>query len=186
MLPSLDEIPRRRRSLDIKQRDLARLAGVSQSLIAKIEAGKINPSYKLSKAIFDVLESLESRDMLKAGDVMSGKVVGAESSSPVSAVSSLMSEKGYSQLPVYKEGRIVGSVNESTLISTILDSKDPTSLSQLPVKKIMNEVFPIVDATAPVNVVSTLLRYSHAVLVSRAGSVQGIITKADLLKIVKA
>jgi predicted transcriptional regulator len=39
---------------------LAKFAGVSQSFIAKIESGKIDPSYSKVKTIFDVLDlSLE-------------------------------------------------------------------------------------------------------------------------------
>ncbi|MBI2079314.1 helix-turn-helix domain-containing protein, partial [Candidatus Micrarchaeota archaeon] len=34
-----------RRKLGITQKELAKLAGVSQSLIAKIEMGKIDPAY---------------------------------------------------------------------------------------------------------------------------------------------
>jgi predicted transcriptional regulator len=40
MLPRLDEISKRRRVLGLSQKHLAHLAGVSQSMIAKIEAGK--------------------------------------------------------------------------------------------------------------------------------------------------
>jgi len=59
MLPQLQEIPRRRRNLNLTQKDLAVMAGVSQSMIAKIEALKVNPSYEKTKRIFDVLEELE-------------------------------------------------------------------------------------------------------------------------------
>ena len=38
MLPKLEEISKRRRVLGLSQKHLARLAGVSQSMIAKIEA----------------------------------------------------------------------------------------------------------------------------------------------------
>lgn len=56
MLPSLDEIAKRRKLLGLTQKQLAKIAGVSQSFIAKIESGKIDPSYSKAKAIFDTLE----------------------------------------------------------------------------------------------------------------------------------
>ena len=49
-------------------------------------------------------------------------------------------------------------------------------------KEIMEEAFPQVGEDAPLSVVSSLLQYYPAVLVSRRGKVCGIITKADLLK----
>ena len=42
MLPAIDIIPDRRRKLGLTQNQLADMAGVSQSYIAKLEAGKIN------------------------------------------------------------------------------------------------------------------------------------------------
>jgi len=61
MLPSLDEIAKKRKMLGLTQKELARMAGVSQSSIAKIESGKIDPSYNKVKAIFDVLERMETK-----------------------------------------------------------------------------------------------------------------------------
>jgi predicted transcriptional regulator len=183
-LPSLEEIAKRRRSLGLNQRELARLAGVSQSFVAKIEAGKINPSYGLAKALFDTLERLESKEELRAADVMHPDVTGIDGGAAVSEASELMRETGYSQLPVYKGGRVVGSINEGTIIGALLRVKDPLSLSETKVEEVMEESFPMVDGSTPVNLVSTLLRYTPAVLVTVKGEVKGIITKADLLKIV--
>ena len=61
MLPKLEEISKRRRVLGLSQKQLARLAGVSQSLIAKVEAGKTEPSYLRTKSILDTLEKLQGR-----------------------------------------------------------------------------------------------------------------------------
>ena len=46
----LNEISRLRKQLGLTQAELAKLSGVSQSLIAKLEAGKIEPSYSKAKA----------------------------------------------------------------------------------------------------------------------------------------
>ena len=54
MFPTLEDIARRRRQLGLKQGELAKAAGVSQSLIAKLEAGSIDSSYTKVKTIFDV------------------------------------------------------------------------------------------------------------------------------------
>ena len=62
MLPEIDEIQRKRKSLGLTQKELAALVNVSQSLIAKIETKKVNPSYRIVKKIFDTFEELEKKD----------------------------------------------------------------------------------------------------------------------------
>jgi predicted transcriptional regulator len=55
MLYELEEIKKLRRKLGIGQKELAGLANVSQSLIAKIESKKIEPTYNKVRKIFDIL-----------------------------------------------------------------------------------------------------------------------------------
>ena len=175
--PTLEEIAKRRRSLGINQRELARLSGVSQSFIAKIETGRINPSYELAKTIFNALESLEFKEELSAADVMHSKVTWIDSKSTASEASQMMSETGYSQIPVFSDGKNIGSVTESTVINAMVKIKNLSSLSELTVREIMEEAFPMVDASTPVSIVSMLLRYKPAVLVTVKGEVKGIVTR---------
>ncbi|MEM3017455.1 MAG: CBS domain-containing protein [Candidatus Bathyarchaeia archaeon] len=184
MLPQLEEIEKRRRSLGLSQKELAKAVGVSQSMIAKIETGRINPSYIKTKAIFDHLESLEKRREIKVGEIVQGKVVGVQKDDPVSKATRIMNETGYSQLPVFDGTRIVGSITEKTVLNQILAGKDPKELSALRVESVMEESFPTVNEDAPLTVISALLQYSQAVLVTRKGQIRGIVTKADLLKVV--
>ncbi|MDG6899642.1 MAG: helix-turn-helix domain-containing protein, partial [Nitrososphaerota archaeon] len=65
-----------RNQLGYTQGRLAREAGVSQSIVAKIEAGSVDPSYSTIAAISKALSSGSSRNVRKAGDVMSSPVVG--------------------------------------------------------------------------------------------------------------
>jgi len=67
MFPPLEEIAKKRRMLGLKQAEIAKLAGVSQSLIAKLESGKIDSSYTKVKTIFDTLERLEVKNKIMAG-----------------------------------------------------------------------------------------------------------------------
>ncbi len=182
MLPSLEEIPRKRRMLNLTQKQLAKLAGVSQSLIAKLESGKISPSYMKVKAIFDVLQRMEMKKDVHAGEICHENVVGVQKDDMVSTAVKLMKSHGYSQLPVFDGEHAIGSISEKTILNQILAGKNLSKLSKLPVKEIMEEAFPQVGEDAPLSVVSSLLQYYPAVLVSRRGKVCGIITKADLLK----
>jgi predicted transcriptional regulator len=183
MLPSLKEIELKRKSLGLNQKQLAKLAGVSQSFIAKIESGKINPSYEKAKMIFDILESLERQREVKVEQIMHKEVAGVDKKDSVAKAARLMSETGYSQLPVFnEEKKVVGSVTEKTILDQIVKSKDPKELSNLPVEEIMENAFPTIDEKSPIEAASFLLQYSPAVLVVSKGEVVGIVTKADLLK----
>ena len=184
MLPSLEEISVRRRRLGLTQKRLAELAGVSQSLIAKLEAGKIDPSYTKVKAIFDVLEELESRREIRARDILHDEVVCVQKDDSVSKAVYLMKKYDYSQLPVVDGDRVVGSISERSILDQILSGKRPEELSSLRVEEVMESAFPQVDEDAPLSLVSHLLRHYQAVLVVRKGKLVGIITKADLLKII--
>lgn len=185
MLPPLEEIEKRRKALGLTQKELAKLVNLSQSMIAKIETGRINPSYLKVKAIFDTLDRLEKKVILKAKDILHEGVVGIEKSDPISKAVNLMLEKGYSQLPVFDKGQLVGSITEKTVLEQILKSNDISKLSRMPVESIMESSFPCIDMEAPLEVISTLLRYSNAVLITEKGKIKGIITKADLLKVIK-
>lgn len=186
MLPNLEEIGRRRRLLAMSQKKLAHLAGVSQSMIAKIESKRISPSYLKTKAIFDSLESLERRNEFKARDVSQGKVVSVHAHDAVSKGVRLMRETGFSQLPVFNNDHVVGSLTEKIILEKLFSAPKPDDVSRQSIEKIMDEAFPSVNEETPLSMVSTLLQYAPAVLVTKRGHIQGIITKADLLKVIGA
>ena len=74
MLPDVKEIKRRRKALGLTQKKLAMLAGVSQSVVAKIESGNVAPSYSIVKRLFDVFEEMSKQGAIKSRLVI--KVVG--------------------------------------------------------------------------------------------------------------
>jgi predicted transcriptional regulator len=183
MLPRLEEIPKRRRLLGLSQTELARFAGVSQSMIAKIESGKIEPSYPKTKTIFDTLEKMERDKELRARDLLQPRVVGVQESDTLSRAAALMNEMGFSQLPVFNGRHIVGSIAEKAIMDQLVSGTSRRDLSKMPVSKVMTEAFPQIDEKTPMSLVSALLQYHSAVLVLKRGHVTGIITKADLLKV---
>jgi predicted transcriptional regulator len=186
MLPNLEEIGRRRKLLDMSQKELARLAGVSQSMIAKIENTRISPSYTKTKSIFDTLENLERRNELKAKDVSHIKVASVQGHDLLAKGIRVMRETGFSQLPVLNGGQVVGSLTEKIILEKLFSAQRPEEVSKQTVEKVMDDSFPMISEETPLSMVSAMLQYSPAVLVTRKGHVQGIITKADLLKVVGA
>ncbi len=183
MFPTPEDIGRKRRQLGLKQAELARMAGVSQSLIAKLEAGTIDSSYTKVKTIFDVLERLEAKTKIQERKVVPNQVISIQKREPISKVVTLMKEYGYSQIPVFSGRQSVGSVSEKTILRQILDGRDLAEISNLPVKAIMEEAFPQVTDDAPLSLISSLLQTYQAVLVAKKGDIVGIVTKADLLRI---
>lgn len=184
MLPSLDEIAKKRKMLGLTQKTLAKIAGVSQSFIAKIEAGKMDPSYSKAKAIFDILEKMEAGETHTAKEILHEGVVGVQKNDKVAKAIKLMMEHGFSQLPVFNDGKCVGCISEKTILSQITATKDLSSVSQKLVEEVMEEAPPQIDENAPIPLISSLLRFYPAILVTRRGEIIGIITKADLFKVI--
>lgn len=184
MLPTTEDIGRKRRQLGLKQAELARMAGVSQSLIAKLEAGTIDSSYTKVKTILDVLNRLETNTKIQERRIVPNKVISIQKDEPVSKVVMLMKAHGYSQIPVFDGNQSVGSISEKTILRQVLDGKDLVEVSDVLCEQIMEEAFPQVGDDAPLSLISSLLQTYQAVLVAKKGSVVGIITKADLLKMV--
>lgn len=92
----------------------------------------------------------------------------------------LMREADVSQLPVSKDGEVVGSLNESRVLTTILD--DP-SLKDGPVSQAMGDPFPYVLPSTRMSVISKLINKDNpAVLVQRSPEEVDIITKYDLIQ----
>ena len=74
----------------MSQRELAEASGVSQSLIAKIEGGKIDPGYSKMKRIFDTLENAKQPSHREAAQIMTVNVVSVQESSLLKEAIALM------------------------------------------------------------------------------------------------
>ena len=178
---TLKTIGKRRRMLGLTQAELAREAGVSQSMIAKIESNLLSPSYDKAMAIFNALDSLEQEKSVKARDMMTRKVVTVKTSDKVAKAINLMRQKGLSQLPVFEDGHLVGLVSESI----ILEHMGLPNFGDKEVGKIMGGAPPTVSEDAPLKMLSELLRYSPIVLVYEKAVLKGVVTKSDLLGVVQ-
>ena len=184
MLPAIEIIPDRRRKLGLTQNQLAELAGVSQSYIAKLEAGKIEPSYLKVKAIFESLDKLERRKEVQASEIMTDDPINVQQTATIQETVEIMRRNGFSQLPVFDGDKPVGGVSERTLLDQILYNDDGVPPSRKQVKEIMDDSWPTVSEDAPLSLLSNLLKFYPAVLVQRQGHVVGIVTKADLLGVI--
>ena len=58
-------------------------------------------------------------------------------------------------------------------------------MKDMPVSKVMGESYPIVSDSTPMSSVTMLMSDSNAVLVFNKGKVVGLITNADMLKLIR-
>ncbi|HEX9710182.1 MAG TPA: CBS domain-containing protein [Candidatus Thermoplasmatota archaeon] len=185
-LPNLEEIKKQRRQLGLTQAQLARMAGVSQSLVAKIENGRSEPSYPHVRRIFEALEreSRKLRPELRAGDVCSRRLVTASKHDRVQDAVATMRRHQISQLPVFEGEVQVGALTERVISHELATEHTPDALARMRVSDIMGDTFPQLDEGTPLHVAAALLQTESAVLVTKGGKPLGILTKADLLKAV--
>jgi predicted transcriptional regulator len=176
---SVPEIKRMRKLHDLTQSELASLANVSQSLIAKIESGKIDASYTNVQKIFDCLDSLKQKKEPKAEDIMSTRIFSIPGSAPVSEAIRKMKQREISQLPVVENEKSIGLITETDIIAKISEGKNA---SELLVRDVAEEAPPTISGKTPLSAVTELLRYASLVLVSEKGKLKGVITKADVLE----
>ena len=174
----LSEIKQIRRALGLTQSELARLSGVSQSLITRIESGRVDPAYSKVEKIFDALEKIKKPGELTAKDIMKKNVSSISSKESVIKAARIMKRYNISQLPVVDKSSIVGLVSERGISHTV--SEKPKLVSE-----IMEDAPPLVSINTPLDALTHLLDYNYAVLVTDNGKIKGIITRADLLKLVK-
>lgn len=180
----LGSLTKLRRKLGLTQRELAKMSGVSQSLISKIERGRISPSYEAVRRIFQALEvaRAESGVKLLAKDICTKDVICVDVSDPLSKAINLMKKYGISQLPVLRNGNPVGSISESSIVRKLEGIKS----MNVSVGEIMDEAFPIIPEEASLNLVKQLLQEYPAVLLQKDGKITGIVTKADLFKVLES
>ncbi|MFH1438964.1 MAG: CBS domain-containing protein [Candidatus Woesearchaeota archaeon] len=180
MITELREIKEIRKKFGLTQTELAELAGVSQSLIAKVESNMIDPTFTKVKKIFDAIDSLNNKNELKAKDVLNKNIIFLNTKDSLKEATRLMKKKGISQLPVIEDSRssnVVGLISEAIILEAIMNNTSPESK----VKDFMKDCPPIVNKDTVISIIGNILRFYQMVIVSDKGKPIGIITKADLL-----
>ena len=183
-LPSLARIGPVRKQLALTQKELARLAGVSQSLIAKIEGGRIDPAYSKVGQIMAALEQEQKKEKKTVDQILSKNVISVLPSDKLTKAISLMREKEISQLPVMQSGVCLGGISEKGIIN-LLGSGEKEGEKELRARivgEIMGDAFPVLPAGSSADAAADLLKHYDAVLIGNEGKIIGIITKMDLFK----
>lgn len=170
-------IKKMRNEIGMTQQKLADLVGITQPHIAKIENEKVNP--RLS-TVNKILSVLKTNNRLRCKDIITKELIFVDPKNPINHVVKLMKKYDISQIPVVDKGKCVGSISEKTIVRNL----DNIS-SQTKVKELMNEPFPIITCNEHLDIIKSLLEYHQAVIISEKGRLVGIVTKSDLLSLLK-
>lgn len=175
------QLKRIRVQLGMTQAGLADAAGVSQSIIAKIESGSVDPTFSTITAISRALSTTGAKKGKKASDVMSSPVIGVQKGTKISECVSMMKRNGFSQMPVFSGEKVVGVITETHVVSLLSESSEPGKVLQQRVGDHTQPVFAAVGRDTPVDALFSLFRYLPVVIVTSGETTEGIITKIDLL-----
>lgn len=181
-IPTPDELKARREALGIRQTELAARAGISQSMVARIEAGSVDPRTSTLVKIVHVLNTAQ-KSRMTAAHVMHTPVISVQASEPVTRAVEIMNLNNVSQIPVVEDGVPVGCISESAIVS-VIEEQSAHRGHGLAVKNFMEPGFPTVPPGMDIETVVRILQNHHAVLVMDAGIVIGVITKHDLISLI--
>jgi cystathionine beta-synthase len=142
-------------------------------------AKMFNDEWMRAKGFLEV-SGMTARDLVALG--VSGELYTVEAAQPVEVAARIMSEHDFSQISVTKNGRIIGSLNEEHLYDEFC--RDP-ELKMKPVEAIMQQAFPFVDASTPVDLLSTMISHGNPALLVRDFKTQKtfIITRSDIIRV---
>jgi cystathionine beta-synthase len=131
---------------------------------------------------------MRERGFLEEKVVTAGDLVSKHADKPlvtvyaeelVSHAISKMRSFGISQIPVMKDGKIVGSVDDRKVYQVLVDSPE---LRDAPISSVMGSAFPVVKATVSVEELCTLInKETPAVLVELPEGKMHIVTRYDII-----
>lgn len=179
-IPTPEDLRRWRQTLGLTQAEVARRAGVSQPLIARIEKGTVDPRLSTLRSVVQALSTAE-RGAVRLRDVMTAPVVTVKATDPVHLAIEVMRKHGFSQLPVVHKGTPVGSLHERHIVHWLHGARDPAALHALPVRDLMGPGFPTVGPETAVEHVYGMLDEHSAVLVVERGRLLGLVARSNLL-----
>ena len=121
-----------------------------------------------------------ARDLVAGG--VSGELFTVEAARSVEEAAKLMSVHDFSQISVTKDGRIIGSLNETHLYEEIV--RNP-GVKKEPVEVIMQPAFPFVDISTPVELLATMITPGNPAVLIRDFKTDKtfIITRSDVIRV---
>lgn len=176
----ITQLKRIRQQLDLTQTAFARQAGVSQSLITKIESGKLDPKYSTVRRIEETIARLERGTQRTITEVMHHGIAAATMKEPLPHLIKRMRSLGISQVPVMDGTHVAGLITEQDILEAIAKGNP---IMNLRAQDIMQDAPPILPANTPLSVAIRLLEHVSIVLVRGEKGIAGVVTRSDMLKV---
>ncbi len=183
ILPSLKDIKRLRKKLNISQQELGQVLNIPQSTISRIENATIDPPYSKLKKIYEYLENerkVREKSKKHAEDIMTKNIQSIQSSSTIKEAVDLMNKHDISQLPIIENNQNLGSITSKKIQKYITDNPEIINMDVSLIKELP---FPEIDKNWNVKDISDLLLQYPAVLVKESNYYIGIISDSDLLRL---
>jgi cystathionine beta-synthase len=123
---------------------------------------------------------MTARDLVALG--LSGELHAVEAAQPVEEALRVMSDHDFSQISVTRDGRVVGSLNESHLYNEFVRDQ---GIRRKPVEEIMQPVFAFADISTPVELLSTMITPENPAVLVRDFKTEKtfIITRSDIIRV---
>ncbi len=185
LIPTNIDLKKLRHQKGFTQALLAEFSNVSQSLIARIENGTVNPRISTVRTILLVLqEGVQNSDKIIAGEIVENDLITINQEESVRNAIGMMNKHGISQLPVIDiNGKLIGSITEKKIMFHLTHTgriglEDRVSI-------INNEKLPEISKLTPLKEIERLLMKNPAIIVNKEENKRSIITKSDLLNYIK-
>ena len=123
---------------------------------------------------------MTARDLVALG--LSGELHAVEAAQPVEEAIRVMSDHDFSQISVTRDGRVIGSLNETHLYNEFVRNQD---IRRKPVEEIMQPVFAFADISTPVELLSTMITSENPAVLVRDFKTEKtfIITRSDIIRV---
>jgi cystathionine beta-synthase len=138
-----------------------------------------NDEWMRSRGFFEVM-GMAARELVGMGGA--GELFSVEASRRVDEAAKLMGTHDFSQLSITKNGRLIGSLNETHLYEELV--KDPDVRAK-PVEAIMQPAFPFVDISTPVELLASMISPENPAVLVRDFKTEKtfIITRSDIMRV---
>jgi len=109
------------------------------------------------------------------------RLVSVDYADTVARAVQVMTESGYSQMPVTRDGRVIGSVNETCLYAALRN--DPAARTA-PVDAVMQAAFPFVDISTGIDALAAMITSDNPALLVRdfKSDETFILTRSDIMR----
>jgi cystathionine beta-synthase len=142
-------------------------------------AKMFNDEWMAARGFLEV-SGMTARDLVAMR--VSGELYAVEAARPVEEAIRIMSDHDFSQISITRDGRVVGSLNESHLYQAFIANP---GVKRQPVEAIMQPAFPFVDISTPVGLLSTMITLENPAVLVRDFKTEKnfIITRSDIIRV---